>query len=123
MLVAVGADAIGGDEGDQQVVIELGGVVGGEAAGAHVPGQRHGIGVASRGAGVVIGLLGVDAPVSAGVVVRGERQAVVVAELGGGSASPNGSAGSLPKPMPRPRGTKRASRLGAANTSTATASP
>jgi hypothetical protein len=81
VLVAVGADAIGRDEGGQQVVVELGGVVGGEAAGAHVPGQGRGIGAASRG--VVIGQFGVDAPVGAGVVVRGERQAVVVAELGG----------------------------------------
>jgi hypothetical protein len=77
MPAAVRADVVGRDEREQEMIIELGGVIGGEAARAHVPGVRE------CGAPGGARQLGVNAAVGASVVFRGEDLAEVVAQFVG----------------------------------------
>jgi hypothetical protein len=78
MPAAVGASVVGRDEREQEVIIELGGVISREAARAHV--SRSGV---PGDLGGVVGQFRVDAAVGAGVVLGGEDLSEVVAELVG----------------------------------------
>jgi hypothetical protein len=78
MPAAVRAGVVGREEREQEVIIELGGVISREAARAHV--SRSGV---PGTQGEVAGQFSVNAAVGASVVLGGEDLAEVVAELVG----------------------------------------